>query len=238
MRLSFAAVLLVLLAASASAHADTLATGSVFNRDLAGVVCSHSQSSASSLSLSCGSLTPVSEGFASLTANVGDTAGSMHALVNSWEDFTHPGFTTFASTSFSLSVNGTYMLTGGTGLGLVTWTTDAFRHGEGGGGNFGPCTLNLAGVSEDCNMNAGSASGSFLVPYNTPLQLSFNTSFSGAGIDGDGVDSGMDYSFGSLIVTPEPGTFTLLSLGLLCISTWKLFASPANLAQLRLRFMR
>jgi hypothetical protein len=89
-------------------------------------------------------------------------------------------------------------------------------------------------------MNAGSASGSFLVPYNTPLQLIFNTSFSAAGIDFDGVDSGMDYSFGALesVPTPEPGTFTLLSLGLLCISTWKLFASPANLAQLRLRFMR
>ena len=219
---------MALVASSGLAHGDAFVTGSVSNQDLNGVACSRSASSSTTLALSCGSTTPFSEGFASLTANVADTAGSMRAFLTSFEDSTHPGPTTLSLASFSLSVQGTYMLTGGIGYGNVDWSINSFRHGEGGGGLFGPCTVTLAGVSEFCDLNSGLASGSFYVPYDTPLQLNFVSSFNAGASDNDGVNSGMDYTLGSLVAVPpvpEPAPFALVGIGLLCLARKTMFAN-------------
>lgn len=211
------AALLAVLVIAGYAHGDEIVAGSVSNKNLAGGVCSSAATSASSISLDCGSGS-VTDGRAQVSASVGPLDASMQVFLSSYGNPMAPGTTTLALTNLSWGIDGTYILTGGSGDGYVDWSAISYRHGEGGGGLFGPCSITLNGVTENCDLNSGSASGSFLVPYNTPVTLIFGASYSAGVADYDAVYSGMDLSIDGLqtvdpaTMTPEPPTWMLMAL--------------------------
>jgi hypothetical protein len=205
-RLSVAAFLIV-VAATTCARGDTLIAGSVYNRDLSNNVCAQGGSSASNLSLACG-------GGASLTATLGETHGAVGAYASSYEDFTSPAFTTYGMVNFDLSVDGTYMLTGGTGYGYAYVTLDEFTHGEGGGGTFSECAITVDGQTQLCDPGAAHQFA-FYVPYNTALTLNLDANFAGTAAYADGIGSGISYDLENLtpVTTPTPEPSSLLLLG-------------------------
>lgn len=217
MRLMNAAVLLAGFATAAGAHGDEIVSGSISNQNLSGGLCSSSTSSSTSISLACvsGSATG---GSAQLNASVTPLTASMLVNLSSYETPAQPGMTTVAEANLSFTIDGMYVLTGGTGYGTVIWTASSFRHGEGGGGVFGPCSLTIAGVTETCDLNAGvPLTGTFSVPYNTPVSLLFNASYSAGSIDFDDVYSGMNFDIDPMTPTDipktsEPATWTLFGL--------------------------
>jgi hypothetical protein len=211
-----AAALLATLAMAGYAHGDTIVTGSVSNQNLTGGRCSTSAASSNSVSLSCGS-SGFTDGLAQVNAAVGPLDASMKVFLSSYENPATPGMSTLALANLSWAIDGTYILTGGSGYGYVDWSATSYRYGEGGGGVFGPCSITLNGMTENCDLNAGSASGSFLVPYYTPLTLIFGTSYSAGSVDFDEVYSGMNFDIDGLsavdpTMTPEPPTLTLVAL--------------------------
>jgi hypothetical protein len=153
-------------------------------------------------------------------ANLGLTSGTVGAIVESRS--LNPG-TTIDQVSFDVTVNGTYVLLGGTGSGLVNWNIFAQGGSSVASFDFGPCTITLAGTTENCGP-LGFFTGSFTVPYNTPLQLDFHTSYSASVGFGDVLDAGVTYNFGSLSPVPEPTSLLLLALGLLSIPATVRFA--------------
>jgi hypothetical protein len=228
MKLVYAASLLAALATAGYAHADTIVTGSVSNKNLSGGQCSSTAASSSSVSLNCGS-TAFTDGLAQVSAAVGPLDASMQVSLSSYENPATPGTSTLALANLSWAIDGTYILTGGSGYGNVDWSATSFRYGEGGGGIFGACSITLNGVTENCDLNAGNASGSFVVPYNTPVTLIFGTSYSAGSVDFDGVYSGMNFDIDGLkavdpATTPEPPTWTLVAL------------AAATIVCIRLRF--
>ena len=217
MKLVNAAALVAALAMAGYAYADAIVTGSISNRNLAGSVCSSAAASSSSVSLTCGS-GGATDGTAYVNASVGPLDASMQVFLSSYGNPVAPGMTTLARASLSWGIDGTYILVGGSGYGTVDWSATSYRYGEGGGGLFGPCSITLNGVTEDCDLNSGSASGSFLVPYNTPVTLIFGTSYVAGAADFDDVYSGMNLNIDGLTTvdpttTPEPSTLTLVALG-------------------------
>ena len=219
-----AAALLATFAIAGYAHGDTIVTGSVSNQNLTGPRCSSNAASSSSVSLKCGSA-GLTDGLAQVNAAVGPLDASMQVFLSSYENPATPGVTTLALANLSWAIDGTYILTGGSGYGYVDWSATSYRYGEGGGGVFGPCSITLNDVTEYCDLNAGYASGSFLVPYNTPVTLIFGTSYSAGSVDFDEVYSGMNFDIDGLkavdpSTTPEPPTLTLVALAagiILCI---------------------
>ena len=152
-----------------------------------------------------------------MNASVGPLDASMQVFLSSYGNPMAPGMTTLAQTNLSWGIDGTYILTGGSGYGSVDWSATSYRHGEGGGGLFGPCSITLNGVTENCDLNSGSAGGSFVVPYNTPVSLIFGASYSAGASNFDNVYSGMNLSIDGLqavdpSTTPEPPTWTLVAL--------------------------
>jgi hypothetical protein len=146
----------------------------------------------------------------------------MQVFLSSYESLSSPGMSTLALTNLSWAIDGTYILTGGSGDGYVDWSASSYRYGAGGGGVFGPCSITLNGVTENCDLNAGYASGSFLVPYNTPVSLIFGTSYSAGSVDFDEVYSGMNFDIDSLrpvdpSTTPEPPTGALVAIAVATI---------------------
>lgn len=211
MKMANAAALLAALAIAGYAYGDAIVTGSVSDTNLAGGVCASAAASSSSVSLNCGSGAQVS-------ASVGALDANMQVFLSSYGNPTAPGTTTLALTSLSWGIDGTYILTGGSGYGSVDWSATSYRYGEGGGGLFGPCIITLNGVTETCDLNSGSASGSFLVPYSTPVTFIFGTSYAAGAEDFDDVYSGMQFNIDGLqtvdpaTMTPEPPTWMLLAL--------------------------
>jgi hypothetical protein len=210
------AVFLAVLALSGYAHADTIVAGSVSDRNLSGGLCSSAATSSSAVSLDCGA-GGTADGLAQVNATVGPLGASMQVFLSSLGNPMAPGATTLALANLSWEIDGTYILTGGSGYGYVDWSATSYRHGEGGGGLFGPCSITLNGVTEHCDLNSGSASGSFIVPYNTPVTLIFGASYSAGAANFDAVYSGMDLEIDGLhpvdpSKTPEPPTWTLVGL--------------------------
>jgi hypothetical protein len=216
MKLAKAAALLAALAITGSAYADAIVTGSVSNQNLNGGLCSSAAASSSSISLKCGSGDPA-DGLAQVNAAVGPLNASMQVFLSSYGNPMAAGTTTLALANLSWGIDGIYILTGGSGYGYVDWSASSYRYGEGGGGLFGPCSITLNGVTETCDLNSGSASGSFLVPYNTPVALIFGASYSAGAANFDDVYSGMNLNLDGLqtfdpSTTPEPPTWALMSL--------------------------
>ena len=221
MKLGNAAALVAALAIAGYAHGDTIVAGSVSNRNLGGGLCSSTAASSSSVSLNCGS-SSVTDGAAQVNATVGPLDASMQVFLSSYGSPMAPGATTLALTSLFWGIDGTYILTGGSGYGYVDWSGTSYRYGEGGGGLFGPCSITLNGVTETCDLNSGSASGSFLVPYDTPVTLIFGASYVAGAANFDDVYSGMDFRIDGLravdpTATPESPTWTLVALGMAII---------------------
>jgi hypothetical protein len=215
MRLVNAASLLAGLVIVATAYGDQIVSGSVSNQDLNGGACSSSSSSASSISLACGSGSSIG-GQALVNASVTPLSASMQVELSSYEDPTQPGMSTLAEANLSFVIDGTYMLTGGTGYGTVTWSAESYRYGEGGGGVYGPCSITIDGVTEACDLNAAvPLSGTFIVPYNTPVSLLFNASYSGGSEDFDDVYAGMNFDIDPMtpVNAPEAPTWIFFGLG-------------------------
>jgi hypothetical protein len=208
---------LTIIAGTACASADTLISGSVYDRNLTNNVCSQSGSSATNLSIACGSA--VNSNYASLIATVGDTSGTVGVFADSFENMYSPAFTTVGKVNFDLSVDGTYTLTGGTGYGYAYVLIDDFTHGEGGGGAFSECAITLDGQTKTCD--PGLNIFSFYVPFNTALALSLDASFAGTAAYADGISSGIAYDFQSLTPdsdpAPEPSTLWLFGTGSIAI---------------------
>lgn len=216
MRLMNAAALATAFAITGYAYGDAIVAGSVSNRNLSGGFCSSTAASSSSISLSCGSGS-ATDGGAQVNATVGPLDASMQLSLSSYENPMVPGMTTLALATLSWGIDGTYILTGGSGYGYVDWSATSYRHGEGGGGLFGPCSISLNGVTETCDLNSGATNGSFLVPYNTPVSLIFGTSYTAGAADFDDVYSGMSFNIDGLTTvdprtTPEPPTWILMAL--------------------------
>jgi hypothetical protein len=214
MKLAKAAALLAALAITGYAYADAIVAASVSNQNLNGGLCSSAAASSSSISLKCGS---GADGLAQVNAAVGPLNASMQVFLNSYGNPMAPGTTTLALANLSWGIDGIYILTGGSGYGNVDWSATSYRYGEGGGGLFGPCSITLNGVTETCDLNSGSASGSFLVPYNTPVALIFGASYSAGAANLDDVYSAMNLSINGLqtvdpSTTPEPPTWMLVAL--------------------------
>lgn len=221
MRLMKTAILLAGIGTALSAHGDQIVSGTVSNQNLSGGVCSSSQSSSSALSLSCVSGS-VADGEAQLNASVTPLTASMQVSLSSFENPNQPGMTTVADANLSFNIDGTYVLTGGTGYGTVIWTADSYRFGEGGGGVFGPCSITIAEVTQTCDLNAGGPlSGTFILPYNTPVSLLFNASYSAGAADFDNVYARMNFNIDPMTPvdakTPEPATWVFFVLAAVMI---------------------
>jgi hypothetical protein len=207
------ALFCVVLASSSLAHADAIVSGtvSVINPNTGTTSASDSGSSVSI------QVNDPSGAFSSIVGDVGPTSGTVVATVVS--EFIGSGPSNFvdASANYSLSVNGTYMLTGGTGFGLANWSVAGTTIGSG-PANWTSCSITLAGATEACVFGEDNpAIGSFLVPFNTPLELSFNTTYTGFVSFNDGHRSTLTYNF-DLSPVPEPGTALLVSTGLMWLA--------------------
>ncbi|HXS12025.1 MAG TPA: hypothetical protein VN734_04930 [Acidobacteriaceae bacterium] len=231
MKLVNAAALLAALTIAGYAHGDPIVAGSVSNSTFAGGLCSSAAASSTSVSLNCGS-GGITNGLARVSAAVGSLDASMQVFLSSYGNPMSPGMTTLALTNLSWGIDGTYILIGGSGYGYVDWSASSYRYGEGGGGLFGPCSITLNGLTENCDLNSGSASGSFLVPYNTPVSLIFGASYAAGAMDFDQVYSGMNFAIDGLktvdpSMTPEPPTWTLVALaaGIILLARTKLVRS-------------
>lgn len=210
------AATLAVLAFASHAYADAIVTGSVSDRNLNGGICSSSAASSNAVSLTCGA-GGSSDGLAQVNAAVGPLGASMQVFLSSLGNPMAPGATTLALADLSWGIDGAYILTGGSGYGYVDWSATSYRHGEGGGGVFGACNVTLNGVTETCDLNSGSANGSFIVPYETPVSLIFGASYSAGAANFDAVYSGMDFKIDGLhpvdpSTTPEPPAWTLVAL--------------------------
>jgi predicted secreted protein len=118
MKKLLAALFLLTLASSTPAKANSLITASVYNRDLNGNVCSTTQSASTSLSLACGS-TSGNTGYVAVNASLGTLSGYVDESIQPVS--TNNGLNdTFETESYTASLTGTYMLTGGTGSGYVS----------------------------------------------------------------------------------------------------------------------
>jgi hypothetical protein len=209
------------LAVTSFAHADSVVSGTV---SLTGpnYSCSHSGNSGASLSLSCTDASSPSN-FASLTGSATPTvvqgALNLENLITS---------TTFyhASGSLSLSMDGLYMLTGGTGSGLASWAVSASPLHD---GSFGPCSVTFGGITQICDPTNGLQTGSFLVPYNTPLQLDFLASYNVPSIGNVSGGGQLVLSVSNLqpVVTPEPKSMWLVGLGAFAIAATRTKWRPA-----------
>jgi hypothetical protein len=210
------AALFAVLAFSGYAYADTMVAGSVSDRKVSGGLCSSAATSSSAVSLNCGA-GGSSDGLAQVNSAIGPLSASMQVFLSSSGNPMVPGATTLALASLSWNIDGTYILTGGSGYGYVDWSATTYRHGEGGGGLFGPCSITLNGVTENCDLNSGSAGGSFVVPYNTPVNLIFGASYSAGAANFENVYSGMNLGIDGLqtvdpSTTPESPTWILVVL--------------------------
>lgn|ERR1039458_8450586 len=177
--------------------------------------CAASGTSIGVLDLSCGNM-QAGPFWGSVTGSASPTNVQAATLMQ----------TTYSSSghsSFTLSMDGLYMLTGGEGFGYANWSLFT-QNSEAGPGYFGPCSVTVDGVTEPCYPDAGDQMGSIYVPYDTPLRVDFTASFdlysSGEMAAGLG---GLSFTLTNLepvpTPIPEPAPWGLVGLGILALSS-------------------
>ena len=162
-----AAFFLALGTCTALAHADSTVSG-FLNINGPSISCNQSASATTSIDFSCTPTSITDWGYLRASAS----AISVYAWTEMQTGFTgKPETNAYGQSGFQLSMDGLYMLTGGTGFGLATWSLETENS------VYGPgawrCSVTLNGVTETCDTHQHSQTGSFYVPYNTPLQLNF-----------------------------------------------------------------
>lgn len=201
------AAFFVAITACNCARGGTIVSGSVFDQDLNGNTYMSSGVSSSSLSLAAGG---PGLGSASLIANLGDTSGTLSVVLQSTMQQNPFNPSTLSTVSYDLSVDGIYMLTGGTGYGYADLTVS-----DGGVDDTGDpiCSITFAGQTQGC---AYGVITPFYVPYNTPLTLDLQASYTGAAF-ADGDENNLSYNFTDLTLVPEPSSLLLLGTGLITL---------------------
>ena len=127
-----------------SARADVILSGSVQSfSGPSGTPCMASGTSSFSLSLNCGELSSTSTQ-ATVTGTASPYGGSLYVLAEA------PGFYPYdAIASEQMDLNGTYVLTGGSGIATLTFLLEApgYQYGDDGGVS---CTFTFDGTSQAC----------------------------------------------------------------------------------------
>jgi hypothetical protein len=202
MRTRFAILLFALFGSLSFARADVILSGMV----LTSSSCSTSGTGSISLSLACGGDDPMRVASANGSANA--FAGQI--ATNAFVTF-QSGFPGFATASAELNLDGTYVLSGGVGMGTVDiGFFDIRSEGE------NSCEVTFNGASMPC---IGGDSFVEDVVYGVPFSIGIDLKLSDTGINdfGNGQLSSYEISSqsGSLAaVSPEPSSLLLLMPGM------------------------
>ena len=194
MRCHVGTVLLVFSACTGLAHADSTVSGFLnINGPL--ISCDKGGSSSTAIDVTCN--TPSDPDWGFVRGSVSATSVSAVSELQTGLYFQEQTYA-YGTADFQLSMDGLCVLRGGTGYGLATWSlntesADPFEIRP------ASCSVTLNGLTEQCDPAREEQTGSFYVPYNTPLLLGF-TGFRHIA------------SSGSMEAGPAEMTFTLTNL--------------------------
>jgi len=209
------AVLLVLSACAGLAHADSNISA-ILNINGPIISCNKGASSSTAIDLRCNTSSDPDWGF--VTGSVSATSVSAVSELQTgvyWDGQTWA----YGQADFQLSMNGLYILRGGTGSGLATWSLDT-ESADPEEIEPASCSVMLNGFTEQCDSAVEQQTGSFYVPYNVPLLLSFTGYRHIASIGSmEAGPAGMTFTLTNLEPfaepTPEPSAALLTATGLL-----------------------
>lgn len=218
MRFGSFLLLVIFMAASSSARADVIFSGSVTSNSSGGPPCGRSEPGSSSISLACRSSNPTAT--ATVTGSGDAFGGSIYAdsLQISSE---YSGQFAHSTAVGQLDLNETYVLIGGLGTGIVNFVITAPVPISPSSPEIN-CVFTFDGVSQSCvdDVMAGSGTISEQVEYWVPFSIQFEVMIPTVAdtFDDDEQTGLVNYSFSEpgliAIPTPEPSSIYLLVSGL------------------------
>lgn len=214
MRAVYAILLFAFFGSVSCARADVIFSGSVSTSGQTGRTCSAAGLASSSLNLDCEDTQ--TQGYARAGGSGDPLSGSMDLHVFGGA----PSTFGFATGMAQLSLNETYVLTGGTGSATVNFivTPSAALSGD---TPLVACSLTFDGMGTQSCGPVGSPPGvgttiSETVEYGVPFSVALAVSLSGNSMPGEPGDAFFRYDFDQpgIGVTPEPSSALLLLPGL------------------------
>jgi len=216
MRAVFGILLFAFFCLLPSALADEVFYGSVQTNlytDSGETSCMASGDSSSSLSLNCGGMSQ-STPSATVRGTGNPYDGSLYIDAEGGPTFSIGD----AVAQLDLNLNETYVLTGGSGAGTLTFLLNAPDFNYGDQGVLG-CTFTFDGTSQNCGrIDLGYSELDFVVEYDVPFSVGLQIDRGGSALAGE--DTGgftVTYSLtgpGLMLYTPEPSSILLLMTGL------------------------